>query len=159
MSILKSLKILSILCFTLLQLSSCKFKEVEFKKIESFKVLNTDKQGATVELYILLKNPNKMAIKVSDLDLNVIVNQTNIGKVKLAEKVKINANSEKAHRFVIKANYGDIAVGGFSSILSMIMSKKVNISCHGMLKAQSLGISRKMPVDFKGEVPLSYFTK
>jgi LEA14-like dessication related protein len=156
---LKKTNQLILLFVSFFLLTSCTFKEVEFKKVESFKLLNTDKQGATVELFILLKNPNKMAITVSDLDMQVMVNQTNIGKIKLAEKVKINARSEKAHRFVIKANYSDIAVGGFSSLLSIIMSKKVNISCNGNIKAKALGVSKTMPVDFKGDVPLSYFTK
>jgi LEA14-like dessication related protein len=71
----------------LLSISSCTFKEVEFKKVESFKLLSTDSKGAVVELFILLKNPNKMAITVSDLDMNVMVNQTNIGKIKLEERI------------------------------------------------------------------------
>jgi LEA14-like dessication related protein len=158
MSQLKKIKLFVYLILSLFYLSSCTFKEVEFKKVESFKLLNTDKQGATVELFILLKNPNKMAITVADLDMQVMVNQTNIGKIKLAEKVKINAKSEKAHRFVIKANYSDIAVGGFSSLLSIIMSKKVNINCNGNITAKAMGVSKTMPVDFKGDVPLSYFT-
>lgn len=157
MSYKKNLKPLSFLVIVLLSLSACTFKEVEFKKVESFKLLNTDSKGAVVELYILLKNPNKMAITVNNLDMNVMVNQTNIGKIKLAEKVKINAKSEMAHRFVIKANYSDIAVGGFSSLLSIIMSKKVNLTCNGNITARAMGISRTMPVDFKGDVPLSYF--
>jgi LEA14-like dessication related protein len=156
---LKKLSQIALLFVILINLSSCKFKEVEFKKIESFKLLNTDNKGATVELFILLKNPNKMAITVSDLDMNVVVNQTNVGKIKLTEKVRINANSEKAHRFIIKANYTDMAVGGFSSLLSIIMSKKVNINCNGNIKAKAMGVSKTMPVDFKGEVPLSYFSK
>jgi LEA14-like dessication related protein len=156
---LKFLKSFFLFAVVLLNFSSCTFKEVEFKKVESFKLLNTDSKGAVVELYILLKNPNKMAITVNNLDMNVMVNQTNIGKINLAEKVKINARSEKAHRFVIKANYSDIAVGGFSSLLSIIMAKKVNLSCSGNITAKALGVSRTMPVDFKGDVPLSYFMK
>jgi LEA14-like dessication related protein len=153
------LKLFAIFFTIIVAFSSCKFKEVEFKKVESFKLLKTDNKGAIVELFILLKNPNNMSITVSDLDMNVMVNQTNIGKINLEQKVKINARSEKAHRFVIKANYSDIAVGGFSSLLSIIMSKKVNISCNGNIKAKALGVSKTMPVDFKGDVPLSYFTK
>jgi LEA14-like dessication related protein len=148
-----------LIALVLISFSSCTFKEVEFKKVESFKLLNTDNSGAMVELFILLKNPNKMAITVSNLDMNVMVNQTNIGKIKLAEKVKIDARSEKAHRFIIKANYSDIAVGGFSSLLSIILSKKVNLTCNGNITARALGVSKTMPVDFKGDVPLSYFTK
>jgi LEA14-like dessication related protein len=154
---IKFLKSFLLLMIVLFHLSSCKFKEVEFKKVDSFKLLNTDNKGATVELFILLKNPNKMAITVSDLDMQVMVNQTNIGKIKLAEKVKLAAQSEKSHRFVIKANYSDIAVGGFSSLLSIIMSKKVNLSCSGIITARAMGVSKTMPVDFKGDVPLSYF--
>jgi LEA14-like dessication related protein len=159
MSKIKFLKPFLLLVIVLFQLSSCTFKEVEFKKVESFKLLKTDNKGATVELFILLKNPNKMAITVSDLDMQVMVNQTNLGRINLAEKVKINAKSEKAHRFVVEAKYSDIAVGGFSSLLSIIMSKKVNLSCNGSIKAKALGVSKTMPVDFKGDVPLSYFTK
>lgn len=156
---IKLMKSAFLLVVVLINFSSCKFKEVEFKKVESFKLVSTDTKGAVVELYILLKNPNSMAITVSDLDMNVIVNQTNIGKIKLEEHVKIKARTDKAHRFVIKANYSDLAVGGFSSLLSIIMSKKVNISCSGTIKARSMGVSKTMPVDFKGDVPLSYFTK
>jgi len=156
---MKNLKSFFWLFIVLINFSACTFKEVEFKKVESFKLLKIDNKGALVELFILLKNSNNMAITVADLDMNVMVNQTNIGKVKLEEKVRINAHSEKAHRFVIKANYSDLAVGGFSSLLSIIMSKKVNISCNGNIKAKALGVSKTMPVDFKGDVPLSYFTK
>lgn len=159
MSYLKRSGAFGLLFIIILQLSSCTFKEVEFKKIESFKLLNTDNKGATVELYIVLKNPNKMSITVSDVDMDVKVNQTNVGKIKLTEKVKIAANSEKANRFVVKAGYADMAVGGFSSLLSIIMSKKVNITCSGNIKAKAMGVSKTMPVDFKGEVPLSYFSK
>jgi LEA14-like dessication related protein len=157
MNLLKSFRVHFLLLFFIVNLSSCKFKEVEFKNVESFKLLNTDKKGAMVELFILLKNPNSMAITVSELDMNVMVNQTNIGKINLAEKVKIKAHSEEAHRFLIKANYNDLAVGGFSSLLSIIMSKKVNITCNGNIKAKALGVSKIMPVNFKGDVPLSYF--
>ncbi len=156
---IKLLSAYSLLFIVLVNFSACTFKEVEFKKVESFKILKTDTKGAVVELLILLKNPNAMAITVADLNMNVTVNQTNIGKIKLAEKVKINARSEKAHRFVINANYSDLAVGGFSSILSLILSKKVNVSCNGNIRAKALGITKTMPVDFKGDVPLSYFSK
>jgi LEA14-like dessication related protein len=156
MNLLKSISLPILFLFVIVNLSACKFKEVEFKNVESFKLLNTDKNGALVELFIMLKNPNSMAITVSELDMSVVVNQTNIGKIILAEKVKIKAHSEQAHRFVIKANYSDIAVGGFSSLLSIIMSKKVNITCNGNIKAKALGVSKIMPVNFKGDVPLSY---
>lgn len=155
-SILKKFVFLSLI---ILNFSSCTFKEIEFKKVESFKLLNTDSKGAVVELNILLKNPNSMAVTVLDLDMNVMVNQTNMGKIKLSEKVRIKAHSEKIHRFVIKANYSDIAVGSFSSLLSIIMSKKVNLSCNGNITAKVIGVSKTMPVEFKGDVPLSYFTK
>jgi LEA14-like dessication related protein len=144
------------LCFLIsIQFSSCSFKEVEFKKVESFKILNTDKKGASAELYVMLKNPNRMSITVSDIDLDLTVNQSNVGKIKLAEKVKIEGRSEKSHRFVINAKYSDLAVGGFSSLLSIIMSKKVNIACSGNIQARAMGVSKTMPVNYKGEVPLS----
>jgi hypothetical protein len=38
------------------------------------------------------------------------------------------------------------------------MSKKVNINCNGNITAKAMGVSKTMPVDFKGDVPLSYFT-
>jgi LEA14-like dessication related protein len=137
-----------------LEFSSCTFKEVEFKKVESFKILNTDKKGATAELNVILKNPNRMSITVSSIDLILVVNQSNIGNIKLAEKVKIAARSEQSHRFVVNAKYSDIAVGGFSSLLSIIMSKKVNIACSGNIQARALGISKTMPISYKGDVPL-----
>ncbi|MCC6252082.1 MAG: LEA type 2 family protein [Bacteroidia bacterium] len=151
-------KILALLVI-LINLSSCTFKDIEFKKIESFKLLKTEKNSATAELYILLRNPNKTSITVTGLDMNVTINQTNIGKVKLQEKVKLKGNSEEAHRFVIKANYGDLAVGGFSSILSMVFSKKINIKGSGQVKARVMGVSKTLPVEINNDVPISYFTK
>ena len=137
-------------------LSSCKFHQVEFKKFESFKLLKTTTKEALVELQVMVKNPNSFPITVSSVDLDVSLNQTNIGKVTLNEKVRIRARSEKLQRFVIKANYSDLAVGGFSSILSMVLSKKINVSCNGTVNARSMGVSRNLPLSYKGEVPLGF---
>ncbi len=148
------IKILSIV-FCIGAFSSCTFKNVEFKKIESFKVLKTDDSGALVELNILLKNPNNVPFSLTKADLDVMVNQTAIGKVDLAEKVRVKANSEEVHRFVIHANYSDLAVGGFSSLLSVLFSKKVAVKCKGNIRARAMGISKKFPVEYVGDVPIS----
>lgn len=145
-----------VLVLLMASLTSCKFHQVEFKKFESFKLLRTTSKEAVVELQVMVKNPNSFPITVSSVDLDVSLNQTNIGKVTLDEKVRIKARSEKLQRFVIKANYSDLAVGGFSSLLSMVLSKKVNLSCNGTVNARSMGISRNLPLSYTGEVPLGF---
>jgi hypothetical protein len=54
---------LFILLFISLFLQSCNYKEVQLKKIESFKVLNFDREGAEVELNLLVDNKNKFGFK------------------------------------------------------------------------------------------------
>ncbi len=153
---LKQYLFVCLILLPIIMLSSCTFQEVEFKKIESFKLIKVENTGALVELNVSLNNPNRIAFTVHDVDMNVFINQTNIGKVNLQEKVKIPGHSSKTHRFLIKANYGDLAVGGFSSILSAVLSKKINFSCQGNIKGSSYGISKTVPVNYQGDVPLGF---
>lgn len=139
--------------------ASCGYKNVEFKKVESFKILKTDKSGALVELNVLLKNPNAVAFSLTEANFDVIINQTSIGKVDLTERVRVKGHSESVHRFVVRANYQDLAVGGFSSLLSILLSKKVALKCTGIVKARAMGMSRSFPVEYSGEVPIAFDLK
>jgi LEA14-like dessication related protein len=146
---------LFILLFITLFITSCNYKDVQLKKIESFKVLNFDKEGAEVELNLLVDNKNKIGFTVYSSDLNLTISKIELGKVTFAEKVHIPGGGECHKRVVLKASLKDLGVTALASLASLALTKQVDLSINGDVKVRSmLFFSKRYPVNLKEKIKL-----
>ena len=67
------------------------------KEVRDVRLSEFGSDGLKAEVDILVENPNSFKFKVTDSDLNVSINGTNIGKVKLGEKLTIEEFYESVH--------------------------------------------------------------
>jgi LEA14-like dessication related protein len=148
-------RIAGIVVTGLFLLSSCISKEpVEFNKIDHIKIRNISKESIEVEIGAILRNPHNLNFSIRKADIDLSINNSSLGRLKLAEPVKIKKRSENNYDFTVKATYTDLLVGGVSSIVSMIFKQKVQCRCKGTMTIRSMGITRTIPVEYDGEVNL-----
>jgi len=136
-------------------ITSCGYKEVQLKKIESFKVLNFTKEGAEVELNLLVENKNNFGFTIYGSDLNLTISKMELGKVVFADKVHIPGGGECHKRVVLKASLKDLGITALASLASLVTTKQVDVSIVGDVKVRSLVFfSKRYPVSLKEKIKL-----
>jgi len=87
------LKIIIVLAITL-SLASCNIQELTVGSPKDVKVEELSMKAVKLELTVPIENPNNFSFKVKNVNLDLIVNGRNVGKVKKMDKVQIPANSK-----------------------------------------------------------------
>lgn len=140
----------------LVTLSCSSLKPVELKKVESVKILTTSSEGVDLELNLIISNPNFLKLKITDGDLNLVLNKIDMGKAQLKNAVSLPAHSEVSHKFIVHVGVSNALLGGLASLLSLFKSNTATVTMKGTIKAKSLGISHTFPVDETTRIPFSY---
>jgi len=136
-------------------LQGCGYDDVKLKKIESFKVINFSKDGAEVELNLLVDNPNHFGFTIFGSDLNLTVSKIELGKVTFANKVHIPAGGECHKRVVLKASLKDLGITAFASLASLVALKQVDVNISGDIKVRSMLLFHKrFPVNLHEKIKL-----
>ena len=140
-------KITIIVLLASLLITGCKIKEISVGNVQGLKIKNVSKKTATLEFLIPVKNENNFSFKISKVNLNLSINRNKLGKVNKIRTVKIPANSDETHSFIIKAKYSDLLKGSVSMLGSLFKgSTKVNIE--GYVKAKAFCVvSKKIEID------------
>lgn len=133
--------------------TSCKdFKEVQCTGVKGFKINKISAQGIDADIILGVKNPNKMRFSVYRSEFDVIYNGVNLGKAKLAKKVKIEGNAEKNYSFNLKSNFKD---ANPMDIMKLINGGgKGFIEVIGDLKAGKFYLKKRYPVKVKEKVDM-----
>lgn len=143
------------LCITSLLLSACNFKEVKLEKIESFKVLNINKDGIEVELNVLVSNPNSFGFTIYDSDLNLTVSKIELGKIELSEAVRIGAHAKSHKKIQVKASLKDLGITALAGLASLATIKKLDISISGDVKVRTLlFLTKKYPIALNEKIQI-----
>jgi LEA14-like dessication related protein len=139
-----------------LSLISCaEFKPCTFNGIESAKVISVSSTNIELELNVKIKNPNNFGFSIYPSDFDVKLGNKDLGKASLSKKVRIKANSEIIHTFIIHSDLSKVMAGGMSSLISLAKSKNAIVAVHGELKTGNLFYKKRFPVDLKENIPLS----
>ena len=78
------------LFFISILLSSCAFNKLNIGQPENLEVEELSMQAVRLKVYIPIENPNNISFNVKNLNLDLILNGKNVGKVKNLAKVTIN---------------------------------------------------------------------
>ena len=140
---------------SLLLISGCmEVKEVEFIGIEDAHVEKMSQNDISVEVLVKIKNPNNFNIKIVKSDLDILMKGKPIGKAVIQDRIVLKKNSTDVHKITIKAKLSDIMSGGLAGMLSMFTGGTLDIQIKGWIKARAKGITKKIDVDHRDQVPL-----
>lgn len=87
--------------------------------------------------------------------MDVTLSGINAGKAQIIENVRIKANSDESYEFKIKSDFSNLNLTDIPKIISMALSKNVNVGLKGNLKGGKWFVKRSYPVDITQSVHLS----
>jgi len=136
-------------CFLL---SACTdFKEIEVGSPTAIIVKSIKDNKINADLSIPISNPNNLKFKITQINLDVIVNENYLGKITTGKNVLIPANSNENHLFNLNLEVKSIAKG-IISIINVFGSGKVKVESKGYIKIRSGLIVKSLPVENKTSI-------
>ena len=134
-------------------LTSCKIKEVEIGKIEGINLKDLTKDHISLELMVPIKNNNNFAFTISDVNIDLSLNNVDLGKVKKCTKLKIPANSSAVQTLAFDIKFSKL-VDNPLSLLSSVIKNKVDLKASGYIKVRKIIFTKKYNVDYNQSVKI-----
>lgn len=130
---------------------SCTVNESpEYKNIENIKIDNISKSSVVVSAEAVYFNPNHIGGNVSKLDIDLLVNEVKIAKVK---STAFEINSKENFRVPLKADvpykelFGSSGKQILGNLLNAAMNKKTKINYKGTITIDVKGFEYDYELD------------
>ncbi len=139
-------------CIVVLTLQSCRvYRDVEFKGVTDTRFTNFDTQGITCEFDIELFNPNLYNISLMDSDVDLYMEGTRLGEVKLPASAILTHESTTSLKLSCTAEPTSIPklLGG---AIGLVFKKDIVIQGKGTITAKAFLISKTIPVSFEQRI-------
>ena len=103
---------------------------------------------------IPINNPNNFKFKVTDIDLDINLNGTDLGKVKELKNIKIPANSNETHTFLVEVEFSKVLAGSLNILGSLMKKDKAKVKLKGKIHVKSFMIGKTIDVNLDKPVKM-----
>jgi LEA14-like dessication related protein len=146
---LRKLNLFSVFCFCFLFLTSCfSYKEVELTGINNLKVNKVGDKEVEIQAGIKINNPNNYKIKVKKIEVDLLVNDVNVGKLNLSKKVVLPRKSDQVQDFTVNTQLSNL----IAAMPSLLMGGDITLKMQGYMKGKAFFISKKFPIEVQQKV-------
>lgn len=149
---------LAVLLSSLL-LSSCKIYAPVFKTVENPRFEKIGNSGIKMGAEIVFENPNKIKCTIKDIDINIILDNKQIGTLGEKSDVKMAKQSEFRIPLGIMVNPQGTTLDNLNTIIKLISNKESDLSLNGKVAVKFLGITVPIPVKYNTKFKLSDIKK
>jgi LEA14-like dessication related protein len=126
--------------------TSCTIQEVEIGKVDGINLKDLTKDHISLELMVPIKNNNNFSFTISDVNLDLSLNNIALGKVKKCTRLKIPANSSAIQPFEFDIKFSKL-VDNPMSLLASVIKNKVGFKATGYIKVRRFVFSKKFDVN------------
>jgi LEA14-like dessication related protein len=141
-------------------LVSCKFyKDVEVLAVEDINITKFNQDVVEAEITLKIENPNWYAVTLTQSDIDIFVNEKDMGKVVLLEKIKLPSKSINSRKLKLQGNFKDIKNSFLDNLLGMLFSSNAEFKASGSVTGKALLIKRKVDIDITEKVDLKSLMK
>jgi LEA14-like dessication related protein len=135
------MRIILFVAFIALSFSSCNvYKDIEIQEVSDIRITKMSNKGIEAEVDIKVFNPNNF--KVSIVDVDIYVNDKDVGDAKLRKKVILGKKSNEVHTIKIEGDYTDMKGGLLQTLIGGLFSQSMNIKVDGTMKGKALLIGK-----------------
>jgi LEA14-like dessication related protein len=125
-------------CFGVEEIKLMGIKDVTYQELK----------GGVLRLAITatVHNPNRCDVKISNADMNLMLNNQAIGKVTQVERVELLGRTQKDYKIQVGIEIKDV----FANLLSlyrMLMNEPKNLHLSGTVQVKSFLYSKTIQVD------------
>jgi LEA14-like dessication related protein len=133
--------------------TSCMVKDVEVGKIEGVSIKDLTKDHISLELMIPIKNNNNFAFTVSDIKMELTLNNVALGQVKKCSKLKIPANSNEVQPFDIDIKFSKLVENPLT-LVGSLLKNRIDLKANGFIKVRKCVFTKKYDIDENQSVKL-----
>lgn len=135
-------------------ISSCIFiKPVKINKIEKIEVSKLSVSSAKLNLHLKIDNPNFVKIKITAIDLDVLIENEHIGSIQETEEIVLQANSEQIVIVKLNVSFTNVISKAFR-IVKLLSRSDANIKLTGTIQTKSFIITKTIHIDEEDFVSL-----
>ncbi|MBC7865191.1 MAG: LEA type 2 family protein [Bacteroidia bacterium] len=134
--------------------SSCKmnFEAPKVSRTDDFKITKMTPQGIEAEITVNIKNPNDQSFKIYRSYFDLTYQGIALGRAYMHKKVKVPANSDQKHTFVLKGSLKGVSMEDMTKLMN---GKAGTLEIDGKLKAGKWFYKKKFDVKHKQKISLS----
>jgi LEA14-like dessication related protein len=140
-------KLITIALSAFLCTSCFDYEDIEFKKMESFEILEREDTHLKIQLMMRINNPNTYSVTLKKSDFDIYLNDKYVGKSTTSQKVKIIKKKEGVYPVVLSIKGKDVLKTALSNMGSLL-SGNIKLAAKGNITAKVYGISKTVPIEF-----------
>jgi LEA14-like dessication related protein len=144
----------SFLILSSLFLSCSGFGEIEVGDIEDVRFSKLALRSIEFEVQLTINNPTAFRYRITDVDLDVYINNEYLGNIRNVDHVLIPGRSGELYTFPLRAEFSNI-LGSALSMYRFYLDRNANISVSGTITARSFPFTKKIPVNEATEVNMN----
>jgi LEA14-like dessication related protein len=137
------------LVFVFFLMNSCNvFESIEVGEVQGINFTKIDDRKISFEVLIPIENPNGFSFKITAVDLDVIVNNEYLGKIKNVGNLLIHKQSDEIYNFPLDVEYsGSNILKGAFTLFSLFLDRKAEVKISGFIEVRSFWVTKKLDVD------------
>ncbi len=125
---------------------SCKVQQLNIGNPEGIEIEELSMKSVRLKIMVPIENPNNFSFKVKNVNLDLLVNDRNVGKVKKLEAVKISAKSKEVYPVSFELSTKD-ALTNILFLIGEFQKRAPELDVTGSITVSKLGIPYKIKVE------------
>jgi LEA14-like dessication related protein len=131
-------------CFIFIGLSSCSlFKDIKINAVKDISP-SIENKAIIINTSVEVKNPNFYRVAIKSTDLQVFLDDKELGNIELLDKVLFKKKTTDTYALKLKMKLVD---GALFTILRNVFKKEVTLTFKGKIKGAALGIPKSITIN------------
>ncbi len=107
--------------------------------------------GAAVRIGIVVNNPNNHTIKIRGGQLEVFVNNSDVGNIEVPDTIELPKKTAGIYYLHLQTDYNKI-INSLPGLITMFTRKSAEVHITGKIKAGAYFIRKTFPIDVKQNI-------
>ena len=148
---------IGVLLIGMISFSSCKVACPAFKTVQNVKFEKLEMKGLKLEAEAVFHNPNHLKFKMTDIDLNVVLDSMLIGTLGEKTDVKVNKQSDFSVFLAFKIKPEGTILQDLKALYGLIANKQSELYIVGNIRVHALVFKFTVPVKYRQKIKRSDF--
>ena len=144
---------LLLVLLSVISFSCFEIKPIEVGDIQGVRINKLSGKSVSLDVLLPINNPNTFKFKITGVNLNIVVNNVKLGKVKNIDKVTVPARSNQIYSFLVEVEFSKILTGAIS-LFKYLMESQAKVKLTGHIKVKAFFISKTIEVNEEKTVKL-----
>lgn len=127
----------------LFAISSCNYEEPLVSGYSNFKFGKLEGKSVDVSFDATVENENGFGFKIKKGDLNLFINDLDLGKIHLNDKIKIKRKSENIYTIPLKLSLSD---GVLFRLPKLVTATKFELKLEGTVRGSVMGFGKNFKI-------------